>query len=82
MYPSFKLDSIKEGILGLLRINYSAKSWKKISRRKLEFCKYSKVEEEEAVMADLYGVVTSLFPTKKSQSAVNQYYDGQVCDGT
>ena len=65
MYPSFKLfltrfDSIKEGILGPLCINYS-EILKKMSRRKLEFCKYSKVEkeEEEAVLADLHGVVTT-----------------------
>ena len=53
----------------------------KMSKRKLEFCEYSKVEEE-AVSADLHGVVTSLSPLKKSRSAGNQYFDGEACDAT
>ena len=44
-----------------------------MSKRKLEFSEYDKVQEE---------VVTSLSPLKKSRAAGSQYYDGEVCDGT
>ena len=51
-----------------------------MSKRKSEFDEYSKVKEE-ALCADLHGIVTSLSPIKKARAAGSHYYDGEICDG-
>ena len=43
-----------------------------MTKRKLEYSDHSKVEDE-AVSADLHGVITGLSPLKKSRSAGNRW---------